>query len=236
MVKSPQERLWLVGGVLAAVVVTLIGYFLLISPERANTQSVEDQVATAEQQATTLQHRIDELTIQNKDLAKYRANVAQLRQALPTTSGLPDFLRTLQGLGNATRADVTSLTVGAPADVSTLPGGAPAPAASTSAPNGAASSTSTVNQPAASAGGPHIYALAITALVTGSTTQLADFLDQLQSVQPRAVLISQITVGAGAAGGTGAATSSSMSLTMKAFVAPADPSEAARLAQAAPPK
>jgi Tfp pilus assembly protein PilO len=234
MVKSPQERLWLVGGVLAAVVVTLIGYFLLISPERADTQTVEDQVATAQQQATTLQTRIDQLTAQNKDLAKYRANVAQLRRALPSTSGLPDFLRTLQGLGNATRADVTSLTVGPPTDASTLPGGAPA-AASTSPSNGAASSSSTSNQPAATPAGPHIYALAITALVSGSTTQLADFLDQLQSVQPRAVLISQITVGAGAAGGTGPATSS-MSLTMKAFVAPADPSEAARLAQAAPPK
>ncbi|MDT4913828.1 MAG: hypothetical protein QOC66_2956 [Pseudonocardiales bacterium] len=234
MLKSPQERLWLTGGALAAVVMLLIGYFMLISPERADTQTVEDQVAVAEQQTASLQQRIDALIVQNKNLARYRTNVAQLRRALPATSGLPDFLRTLQSLGNATLANVTSLTVGPPADVSALSGGTPA------SPSAAPSTGSTTSKPAANpaaaaaAAGPHIYALSITAQVTGSSTQLAEFLDQLQSVQPRAVLISQITLGEGAAAASGGATSNSMGLTMKAFVAPADAAEAAQLAQAAP--
>lgn len=228
MLKSPQERLWLVGGGLAAFVMMLVGYFFLISPERDNTKTVDDQVSAAQLQTVTLQQRIDALTVQNKDLPKYRANVAQLRRALPSTSGLPDFLRTLQSLGNATLADVTSLTVGPPTDVSAFTAASPS--------GGATSTSSGGTTPAVATNGPHLYALSITAQVTGATSQLAEFLDQLQSVQPRAVLISHITIGDGAAQSAGGGKSTSMTLTMKAFVAPASAAEAAQLAQAAPTK
>jgi hypothetical protein len=63
----------------------------------------------------------------------------------------------------------------------------------------------------------------MTASVTGSSKALDNFLEQLQAVQPRAVLITQIgestgTAGAGAGSGSGATT---LQLTMQAFVSPA---------------
>lgn len=48
---------------------------------------------------------------ETKNIATYQAQVTQARLALPSTSGLPDFLRTLQSIGNATLADVSALTV-----------------------------------------------------------------------------------------------------------------------------
>jgi Tfp pilus assembly protein PilO len=238
MARSSQERLWLIGGGVGAFLLMLVGYFLVISPQRQNTQSVNDQTAAAQLQTVSLQQRITALTAQNKDLAKYENKLAELRLALPTTSGLPDFLRTLQSLGNATLADVTSLTVGAPAAVTAglapaaSPGATPSATATTAAPAPTTTATPGVTAPAADA----LYALPITAQVAGSTKQLNDFLDQLQSVQPRAVLITAITVGSAVASGsaTSTANGTTMSLTMQAFVTPVSAAEAAQLAQAAP--
>ncbi|MFN2518645.1 MAG: hypothetical protein ABR604_06305 [Jatrophihabitantaceae bacterium] len=237
MVKSPQERLWLVGGSAAAFVMILIGYFFLIGPERSDTRTVQDEVSAARGQTTSLQKRIDQLTVQNRDLATFRNKVAQLKLALPSTSGLPDFLRSLQALGNSTLTDVTSLTVGPPKDVLAATGPTPA-AASGVAPSSSAPPAGTV--PAVGTGSAaHVYALSITAQVSGPTTRLNAFLDQLQSVQPRAVLITAITMGtsgiAGAAPAVGA-TGNTMQLTMQAFVAPDSSTGAAAPSQAAPPK
>ena len=229
MTRSPQERLWLIGGAVGAFLMLVIGYFMLISPQRSNTQTVRDQITTAQEQAMSLQQRINSLTAQSKDLPKYESQLASLQQALPSESGLPDFLRTLQSLGNETLAQVTSLTVGPPSVVAagagaplvspTTPGTTPTEAAPTeAAPTEATVPTTTTTTPTSSTAG--VYALSITAQVTGSTKQLGDFLEQLQTVQPRAVLITSVAVGGGSSSPASPAGQTSMSLTMQAFVAP----------------
>jgi Tfp pilus assembly protein PilO len=225
MPRSPQERLWLIGGGVGAFVMVLIGYFFLIGPQRTSTSAVSAQVTAAHDQTSLLQTRIDALTKQTKDLPKYKADLALARLALPSTSGLPDFLRALQSIGNATLTDVTSLTVGPPTDVTNVAVATPS-AAATAPPQPATGGPATA--------GPRVYALPITVHVSGSTTKLGEFLDQLQSVQPRAVLISQITLGSDSPSGTSKSTVSTMQLTMQAFVAPASAAESAQLAQSAP--
>jgi Tfp pilus assembly protein PilO len=224
MTRSPLERLWLIGGAVGAFLMLVIGYFMLISPQRSNTQSVRDQITTAQEQAMTLQQRINALTAQSKDLPKYQSQLASLQEALPSESGLPDFLRTLQSLGNETLAQVTSLTVGQPSIVA-AGAGAPAvsPTTTEAAPTEAAPTettapTTTATTPTSSTAG--VYALSITAQVTGSMKQLGDFLEQLQTVQPRAVLITSVAVGGGPSSSASSAGQTSMSLTMQAFVAP----------------
>jgi hypothetical protein len=78
--------------------------------------------------------------------------------------------------------------------------------------------------------GPHVYALSIAATVSGSPAQLDQFLTQLQTVQPRAVLISQLTEGSGTA--TGKPGTTSLQLTMQAFVAPVTAAEQAQISAA----
>jgi Tfp pilus assembly protein PilO len=229
--RSQAERLWLIAGGLVAFILFLIGYFFFISPQRSDTADVNSQVATTQAQNALLQNRIDALREQNKDLAKYESELAEARLALPAVSGVSDFLRTLQSLGNATLTDVTSLSVGTPSDVSAVAGAAPstAPSAGASAPSGDA-----VAAPNSGSASP-IYALPISATVTGSPAALEKFLDQLQAVQPRAVLITEITQGSAAPGGSlpnQAAAKTSLRLTMQAFVAPSTPSESASLSAA----
>jgi Tfp pilus assembly protein PilO len=216
MPRSSGERLWWIAGVLGAFVLILIGWFFLISPQRSSTSNVDNQVAAARQRNAGLQSRIDSLRAQNAQLAKYQASLHRAQLALPSESGLSDFLRTLQAIGTHTSTDVQALTVGAPVAITaptTTPGN---PAATTTAPAAPAAGT----PPAAT--GTGVYGLPISAQVTGSPAALGQFLQQLQAVQPRAVLITKLLEGTGpVAGGGSATTGTTLQLTMQAFVAPA---------------
>jgi type IV pilus assembly protein PilO len=223
MPKTHTERLWLLGGGIVAVLMVLIGYMMFISPQNSNTSSAQSQVSSAKAVNQRLQARIAELKVQSKNLAQYQTELRLEQLALPSSSGLPDFLRTLQSIGNATQAQLSALTVGPPADVTGIAGGAGT--ATSSTPSSSATSS-------AATGGLRVYSLPITAVVTGSYAQLDGFLTQLQSVQPRAVLISQLTEGTGTSGTPGATGGTSLQLTMQAFVAPIGAAEQAQLSAA----
>jgi type II secretory pathway component PulM len=220
--RSQTERLWLIGGGTVAVLLTVIAYFFFISPQRSETADVRAQVADAKTENTVLQHKLAALREQNKSLARYQQDLAAARRALPSASGVSDFVRSLQVLGAQTQTDVASLSVGQPAPVA-----AAAPAAATSAtsssPSSAAPGPAAGSAPRPSA----VYSLAISAQVTGSPADLNRFLDQLQRVQPRAVLITAIsettgTTGSAGTGGEAARPSgaTTLQLTMLAFVTP----------------
>jgi cell division protein FtsB len=224
--RSQTERLWLIGGALVAFVLLLIGFFFFISPQRSQTSDVNSQVASTEQHNAQLEARLNTLRTQNKNLAKYKADLATARLALPATSGISDFLRTLQSLGNSTQTQVTAVTVGQPAPV--VAAVATSSTGSPSSPAPTPTSASATGAPGATTG-LQVYSLAITANVSGGTDALNKFVEQLQAVQPRAVLITQITEGSGVAatGSQAAAATTTLQLTMQAFVAPATPAPAA---------
>lgn len=154
------DRLWLVGGLLSAVVLFAVGWLFFIGPQRAQTRDLNDQAAAAQLHAAGLQRRLSELRQQSADLPTYRARLAGDRQALPTTSGLPDLLRQLQRIGDLTGVAVDGMLVGAPQE--------------------------------AAAGTHRVYALPLTLTATGIAADLRAFLDRLQLVQPRAVLIDNV--------------------------------------------
>lgn len=230
MGKSQLERLWLIGGALGAAVVLLIGYTFFVGPQRSETDDVSARAASAQLQNSTLQARIDTLRTQNADLGKFQADVKAAQRALPSSSGLSDFLRSLQAIGAATQTSVQSLTVGPPTDLSAA--AAPAPSSPSTA--GGSASTPATTPGAVPAAGPQVFGLTISATVNGSTTGLNRFLDQLQSVQPRAVLITAMTQSAATSGSVaGAQSGVGLQLTMQAFVAPSSAAENAQLQQAA---
>jgi Tfp pilus assembly protein PilO len=182
------DRLWLIGGALGAAALLAVGWFFFINPQNDETSNLRDQADTAQLRLTSLEHRLEELRQQNKNLPRYRARLALDRQALPTTSALSDFLRQLQTAGDATGVDVNGVIVGSPAQVS--------------------------------AGGAQLHALPITLTAAGRVGDVDRFLDELQKVQPRAVLISTANIaadeGAGAVPG-----SVTLTLNLQVFVAPA---------------
>jgi len=209
--RSATDRLWLIGGGVAAVLILLVSYVAFIAPQRSSTSHVRSQASVAQTHIDQLQTRIGVLQRQYKDLPKYKRDLAAARAALPATSDVSTFLRTLQQIGSATSTTVSALTVGNPTAVA-----APAAQPGVTAP----SSTAPTAQTGSGAVTPgQIYSMAISAQVSGSVAGLNAFLVQLQKVQPRAVLITQLSEAtAGGAGASGKGTV--LALSMSAFIAP----------------
>jgi Tfp pilus assembly protein PilO len=191
----PVDRLWLIGGAVGAVLLVVVAWFLVIGPQNAETNSLNDQAATAEVRLVSLKQRLAELQKQSADLPRYEAERAKDRQALPTTSAMSDFLRELQSIGDITGVVVSGLTVGNPASAPGVKG--------------------------------QIQALPVTVTATGPGGKVNEFLDQLQQVQPRAVLITSANVTAtDPSGGFGGLVG--VMLSLQVFVAPATASASAQ--------
>lgn len=233
MERSQNERLWMIGGGLVAFVAILIGWFFFISPQRSDTDSVNGQADSARAQNAALQLRITQLKAENSKLPMYKAQLAAAQLALPGTSGLSDFVRTVQSIGSATQTDVSSLAISTPTN--SAPAAPVAAATGTTGQPGASTPTSAATTApgtgAAAAPASSVYALAITAQASGTPAALNKFLAQLQSVQPRAVLITELNEGGGSASGAKVSTATTtLQLTMQAFVAPQAQVQSAPLA------
>jgi type IV pilus assembly protein PilO len=174
------DRLWMIGGVLAAALLVAAGWFVAISPKKGEVTSLKEQTSTTEIRLISLRHRLAELEEQASKLATYRAALKTNQAALPTDSGVPDFLRQLQRSGDKVDVTVSGVTVSAPQQDAALPA---------------------------------VYDLPITLTADGSPDNLGRFLDELQTVQPRAVLIESANLSSSAGART------SLSVTLKAFVA-----------------
>ncbi|MBE7190416.1 hypothetical protein [Jatrophihabitans endophyticus] len=227
MPRTKIEKIWLGGAVAVALLLAVIGYFFLIGPQRAKTHDVRGQVADAQLQTTTLQSRIISLTSEQKQLASFRAKLAEAQKALPTLDDLsanPALLRSLQKIARQSSTSVSSLTIGDPTAVA-APAATSTSTASPAPSSSSASATSTAPVGSTTTTATSLYSVDITASVSGSTNGLTGFLTRLQQNQPRAVLISGVTMGG--ATGTGSRGEQTMSLTMTAFVRPSAAAAAA---------
>lgn len=227
--RSPIERLWITGGVIVALLLVLIGYLFFIGPQRSQTDDVDGQVAAARSQNAALEQRLEALRAQSRNLGTYQAQLRAAELALPAGDDIARFLRSLEALGAASLVKVTMVSVNQPTPVAP-----PLPAGTASAAAGGAASAAAGGATHASGGGAAqapslagVVSYAISVQLTGSPSALVAFLDQLQSVQPRAVLISQLSesVGTGTGAPAGAATAqpgqTSLQLQMLAYARPA---------------
>jgi type IV pilus assembly protein PilO len=191
------DRVWLLGGVVAVLLLVAAGWFLLIGPEFATAGQVQDQAGDEQTELITQKKDLAALQAKYKQVNALKTALKKNQAALPATSGVPAFLRQLQDSGTAVNVDVSLLTVAQPqlsTEVST------------------------------------VYELPITLTATGSADNLSRFLDRLQKVQARAVLLTSV----GLTGGTtsdssGAADPNGMtaSLALTAFVSPTSASKTA---------
>jgi Tfp pilus assembly protein PilO len=178
------DRIWMIGGVVAAALLLAMGWFLAISPKNAEAQDLGVRQQDTEDRMVLLRKRLNDLEDQNTKLEQYKAAFQRNRAALPVDSGVPDFLRQLQDSGELVGVTVSGVTVNAPVRVGTQ----------------------------------SVYQLPITVTADGTANDLGRFLDQLQQVQPRAVLIESANMASNGQDTT--VEKATMTLAMKAFVAP----------------
>ena len=179
------DRLWLAGGALAAAVLLLAGWFLLLGPRYAGTAATADRSAGVAVELAQLRHRLALLRQQSGNLAGYQQELARYSAALPGTAATADLLRELQAAGTATG---TSVTIGAPVQVA--------------------------------AGASPVYALPVSLTATGTAAQLELLLDQVQRIQPRAVLVNNTDLVPVGQNGS-LAGPATLTVVMQAYLAPA---------------
>ncbi|MHA3703302.1 type 4a pilus biogenesis protein PilO [Jatrophihabitans sp. YIM 134969] len=154
--------------IVAAAVIGLAGWMVLVSPVRSDTAAVTSQADVVDTRVAQLRTRVEGLEADQAKLPRYRQELAAAAAALPTTAALPAFLRMLQDLGTSTGTVVTALDATEP-DGST--GGARTGAGGVGA----------------------VYAVPITVSVRGDYDALTAFVTALQTRQPRAVLVDSVT-------------------------------------------
>ena len=158
---ATRDRLWLLGGLVVALLLTVIAWQFFIKSQDDKTNSVKNDIATAQQQVLDSTHQLNQLQADSANLDKYKAALAAEPAALPADDGMPAFLRELHDAGDATGVGDRSA---AGRQRRPLVTGAPAGAT------------------------PVVSRSRSTMVATGPTDNLTAFLKQLQAVQPRAVL------------------------------------------------
>jgi hypothetical protein len=175
------DRVWLVGGAAAGVVIAALGWFMVISPELSNASSLDEQTVASQTQNMSLQSKIHRLQADNSNMDALLASLRQARAELPPDTGLADFTRQLSGyasqygvvLSGITAADPTPLT---PTVASAAGSTTPAPAARPAA----GSTASQVGQ---------TYTLPLTVIVKGAAANDLRFLAAMQGPGKRAALV-----------------------------------------------
>ncbi|MCM4080836.1 type 4a pilus biogenesis protein PilO [Paractinoplanes hotanensis] len=108
------DRIWLVGGLIAIVILIAAAWLLAISPKFAEADEVQAQADDTTIQLASLRKEVAKLKEQNEKKATYQAQLDTLVTNLPETYGMPVFLRSLQDSGAATSVEVSDLSVAAP--------------------------------------------------------------------------------------------------------------------------
>jgi Tfp pilus assembly protein PilO len=153
----------LIGGLVVALLLTFLVWQLVITHQQDKTNSVKDDVSTAQQQVVDSTRQLNQLRADSANLGKYQAALAAAQQALPADDGVPAFLLELHNAASAAGVAVVQFTVGQPSVVT-----------------------------GATVGSSPVYDLNLSLVVTGPIDSLNAFLKQVQAVQPRALLIKSV--------------------------------------------
>ena len=212
---------WVALTVVGCLAVMAAGWFLLISPKKAEAADLVAQ--TSEQEATNdgLRTQLQVLKAQAKDLPKKQADLARVSAKIPDNPALPSLIRALTTAASSAGVQLVSLTPGAPVPVAPPPGtvvapaepaaaqevppadpaAAPAPAPAPAAP-GAPAAPAAPGAPAAGTAGS-LATIPLSINVIGGYFEVAQFMSELENL-PRAVRVTGLTVAPGASPTAGA--------------------------------
>jgi hypothetical protein len=221
-----DRRVWIAGGVIAALIIAAASWFMLISPKVDSTDSLNQQKGDAQTANSVLASKNDKLKRESRNLDALKAKLQQAVAGLPADSGLADFTREVTSAAAVRRVTLTTIEITPPtAPAAAAPADTSGTGATTSTPSAAPSTSST---PAA---GDTSGAVSIDATLTtsGSLAQQTGFLSDLQNGARRMLVTSsQVSVSSGSrVSSVDAATTMTTQLTI--FTSPGTEGELAAL-------
>jgi hypothetical protein len=206
-----DRRLWIGGGVVAALLVVIASWFLAISPELSSADSVRGEADSAQTQNVTAQAKLNRLQQKSEHKDELVATLRSALAALPPDDGLSDLTRQLTAQATLSGVGLTSVTVG----TSTAANSAtPAPAGAAAPQTG-------------------LLATQVTLVTNGKLAQQLAFLHLVQIEGPRRALVTsaQFTP-ADSGGSTGSIDgTSTATLSLTVFSEPQNAQQRAQLAK-----
>jgi Tfp pilus assembly protein PilO len=181
-----KMKQWVALATLAAVAILAGGWFLVISPKRADAAALQTDAANKRVSNQQLTTQLAMLKAQAKDLPKQQAKLAAVAAKIPDSPAEPALVRALTDAADEAGVELISISPGSPTAVSA------APAATTTTAAGATTPTGAVG--AASVGS--LQAIAVNLNVVGGYFQVAQFLDRLENLS-RAFKVSSFALAPG---------------------------------------
>jgi Tfp pilus assembly protein PilO len=172
-----RTQRWTAGTALVVVLALVAGWLLLVSPKRAEADSLQAQAAQQQQQNAALQSQIAQLKAQEAQLPAKQAELATIRQQIPQTPAMPALVRALSSIADGTGVLVKSV-------IPTTPG---------------APMTTGTTQTAVTVKGPDgsvLEVISVTMEVDGTYYNVERFLSRLESLK-RAFLVTGFTLAVG---------------------------------------
>ncbi|GIF19132.1 type IV pilus assembly protein PilO [Actinoplanes tereljensis] len=115
-----SNRLWLLGGVVAMVVIVAATFLLAIKPIYAEKSDLQSQADDQDLQLVELRHDLNDLKAKDAKLDTYKAQLTTKTAALPKKYDLAGYLRLLQTSESAVTVSVDSVGISAPAKIKGL--------------------------------------------------------------------------------------------------------------------
>ncbi len=204
MALPSNEKVWIGGGVVAAVLVAAMAWMLLIGPERSSASSLREQTVSAQDQNNILRSKLAKLRKDNANLPKLAAKFKDVRAGLPTAGAMTTFTRQLTAEATEHHLSLGAITLGGPKSAGV---------------GGTTTSTAT-----------GLEAIPVTLTVAGSADNLQSFLSEVQYSGARRVLISSIQLAPSSSSGVASINAAaSATIQLSVFSAPLSAAQDAQL-------
>ena len=209
MNEAQRTRALIGGGIVVALLIALLSWFVAIRPQLSSASSLRSQTTDSQLTNDVLRAKLRTLEKADQQRSSLAAELSAARDALPTTNGLPDLTRQIAAQTAATQVALTGIR-------------ASAPVLTSSSATGAATAT---GNPAGK-----LFAIPVTLTTVGALTNQRNFLEAVQQDGPRAALVSSVSFLPSSNATTGSLSSiTTMTVQLQVFVAPQTEAEEQQL-------
>ncbi|WP_156760501.1 hypothetical protein [Microbacterium karelineae] len=116
-IERDQARLWLVGGVAAAIGVLVIGWFAVLSPAWAAIGDATGEIAAVDAQNGAIASRNADLAAAEDEIERHESNRDAALVRIPSAPGTADFGDALEQVADGSGVELTRLSTGDPSPV-----------------------------------------------------------------------------------------------------------------------
>ncbi len=184
---------WVSLTVVGCLAIVAAGWFLLISPKKADAEALRTQADERVAANGVLETQLTLLRAQAKELPKKQADLARVAAQIPDNPSLPALIRSVTAASTAAGVELVSITPSAPVAPVVAAPVTKAPAAESPA---AAQTTPTAAAPAASGAAGTLTTIPLTLNAVGDYYDIAQLMANLETL-PRSMRFVDVSLAPG---------------------------------------